>query len=100
MCGGLPTTAWWCVRNGKRNMLANAVQATASGDQTVGLTDVQTQKAVARLVGHLSSVKQVAFDPTNTNILATASRDGSIRIWDIRESCKGAREHDALHDRR
>ena len=59
-------------------------QATASGDQTVGITDVTSQRAIGRLVGHTGTVKQVAWDPLNQFLISTASRDGSIRVWDIR----------------
>lgn len=40
-------------------------QATASGDQSVRLTDVESRKTIATFQGHTCSVKQVAFDPHN-----------------------------------
>ena len=61
-----------CVRTFKCSMLGalsakklTRLQATASGDQTVGITDVTTQRAIGRLVGHTGTVKQVAWDPHN-----------------------------------
>lgn len=62
----------------------DALLASASGDQTVHLTDVQTSKQKFVLSGHISSVKQVRFQPGNPNMLATSSRDGSVQLWDLR----------------
>lgn len=60
--------------------------ATASADQTAQIIDMPTQRAVITLAGHVSSVKQVRFQPGSSNVIATASRDGSVQIWDLR--CK------------
>ena len=63
--------------------------ATASGDQTVHIIDMLTQRTICALAGHVSSVKQVRFQPGggSNSVVATSSRDGSIQIWDLR--CKG-----------
>lgn len=46
-----------------------------------------TQRVLHTMTGHLSSVKQVRFQPESSDVLATSSRDGNIQIWDLR--CKG-----------
>ncbi|CBF86271.1 hypothetical protein AN2148.2 [Aspergillus nidulans FGSC A4] len=62
--------------------------ATASGDQTAIVIDMATQKPVYCLSNHVSSLKQVKFQPAaNDKVLATCSRDGNVNIWDLR--CKG-----------
>ncbi|KAL2862762.1 WD40-repeat-containing domain protein [Aspergillus lucknowensis] len=62
--------------------------ATASGDQTAIVIDMTTQKPVYCLSNHVSSLKQVKFQPAaNNKVLATCSRDGNVNIWDLR--CKG-----------
>ena len=58
--------------------------ATGSGDQTARLIDMRTQQTTYLMVGHSSSVKQVAFQPGQDRIIATSGRDGSIRLWDTR----------------
>ena len=59
--------------------------ASASGDQTAQVIDMQTQRSIHCLSDHTSSIKQVAFQPGSGNkILATCSRDGSINFWDLR----------------
>ena len=61
--------------------------ATASGDQTSLIIDMAAQKPVYCLSNHVSSVKQVQFQPGNDKVLATCGRDGVVNIWDLR--CKG-----------
>ena len=62
--------------------------ATASGDQTAIVIDMATQKPVYCLSNHVSSLKQVKFQPAaNNKVLITCSRDGNVSIWDLR--CKG-----------
>lgn len=61
--------------------------ATASGDQTSQVIDMPTQRATYTLAGHVSSVKQVCFQPGSSSVLASSSRDGSVQTWDLR--CKG-----------
>lgn len=61
--------------------------ATASGDQTGRIIDMRTQQTRYTMQGHFSSVKQVRFQPDNDMIVATSSRDGSVKIWDLR--CSG-----------
>ncbi len=61
--------------------------ATASGDQTSQIIDMPSQRASYILEGHVSSVKQVRFQPGSSSVIATSSRDGSVQIWDLR--CKG-----------
>lgn len=63
--------------------------ATASGDQTSRIIDMQTQTPIYCLSKHTSSIKKVQFQPaSNDNIVATCSRDGSVNIWDLR--CKSS----------
>lgn len=62
--------------------------ATASGDQTARIIDMRTQQTRYIMTGHMSSVKQVRFQPGNDSIVATSSRDGSVLIWDLR--CRGS----------
>ena len=50
--------------------------------------DVITQQPTDVLIGHRSSVKQVAFNPRSPSVLTTCSRDGNIHIWDLR--CVGS----------
>lgn len=59
--------------------------ATASGDQTCRIIDMNTRTGTHTLLGHVGSVKNVRWQPgSGNNILATCSRDGSVCLWDLR----------------
>jgi WD40 repeat protein len=60
--------------------------ATASGDQTAQVIDMPTQRTTYTMNGHTSSLKETCFQPGNSSVIATSSRDGSVQIWDLR--CK------------
>lgn len=60
---------------------------TASGDQTGRIIDMRTQTTLSILGEHTSSVKQIAFQPGNDNIVATCARNAVVGIWDLR--CHG-----------
>lgn len=61
--------------------------ATASGDQTAQVIDMPTQRCVYKMVGHTASLKETHFQPGQSSVIATSSRDGSVQVWDLR--CKG-----------
>ena len=67
----------------------DALLATASGDQTSRIMDMQTQQSLYCLSGHKSSIKRVQFQScSGNNIVATCSRDGNVNLWDLR--CPGS----------
>lgn len=65
--------------------------ATASGDGTVRVFDLETTFRCAMLKASKSSVKCIRMQPDGTNVIAAASRDGSIRLFDVREASRHAR---------
>ncbi|KFA55081.1 hypothetical protein S40293_03546 [Stachybotrys chartarum IBT 40293] len=61
--------------------------ATACGDRTGAIIDVHTQTVAVKLEArHLDSLRQIAFQPgqSNGNILSTSDRGGRVQIWDLR----------------
>jgi len=55
--------------------------ASASGDCTVNIWDVQTGKCLHTLEGHGESIRSVAFSHDSRQ-LVSASDDGTVKIWD------------------
>lgn len=75
--------------------------AAGSQDGTVGIWDSQSGKRMFILAGHAGAVNDIAFNPQCTappvapfdwcgGWLATASRDGTAKVWDV--SPAGSRE--------
>lgn len=61
-----------------------------SGDCQSGLTVWQPRdntdwQPCALEAGHVDSVEDIQWSPTEATVLATASVDKTIKIWDIRE---------------
>jgi WD40 repeat protein len=56
--------------------------ASASGDNTIKLWNLQSQKPIATLAGHSNSVNSVAFSPDGLT-LASASGDKTIKLWNL-----------------
>lgn len=74
--------------------------ATASGDQTCQVIDVQAHRSLYSLRAHTASVKKIQFQPGSGNkILASCGRDGMICLWDTRLKGQplGNRKRERLH---
>lgn len=60
----------------------NRTLMTAAGDTTIKLWDVETKKELSTLQAHFSSVKSISV--YNSNTIASGSRDGNIKVHDLR----------------
>ncbi|KAF7301494.1 Small monomeric GTPase [Mycena indigotica] len=58
--------------------------ATASGDRTGRVCDVETSTPIHTLGGHFSTLKCVSWNPRNPNLVSSGGREGMICVWDIR----------------
>merc|ERR1711964_464636 len=57
------------------------VLAIASGDASVKLFDTEQKIFIMNMEGHEDSVQDVAFEPTGSKYLLSASSDCTFRIW-------------------
>lgn len=69
------------------NMSKNFI-GSVSDDQTLQIVDVRQsdldKAAVKAVGGHLDAINALAFNPTSEVLVATASADKTIGIWDLR----------------
>ncbi|PWY99053.1 WD40 repeat-like protein [Testicularia cyperi] len=67
---------------------------SGSSDYTIRSWDTEFQKCTGVFDGHAGSPRTIVYDPTTNgdggcgNIFASAGRDGSIRVWDVRVSAR------------
>lgn len=71
--------------------------ATASGDATIRIFDVETSTRRALLRGHTGSAKCVRPCPSAPHVLLTAARDGNILGFDLRTPAESHSFQDAYH---
>jgi len=55
-------------------------------ESTIKLVDLRSGSHSHQLMGHEKGITALQWSPTMPAILASGSRDGSIRLWDIRKS--------------
>ncbi|XP_071619867.1 WD repeat and SOCS box-containing protein 2 isoform X1 [Heliangelus exortis] len=69
-----PTCAWG---------LPCLVLATGLNDGRIKVWEVQTGHLLFSLVGHQDVVRDLSFAPNGSLILVSASRDKTLRVWDL-----------------
>jgi len=78
--------AWRSPAAGVRDVAVSSdgkFAAVGSLDRTARILDMQDGRVLAVLTGHRERVVWVGFSPDST-LLATASWDGTVRIWPVR----------------
>ena len=65
--------------------MGSGVIACALSDATIRLCDTLTMDSCHVLHGHKDAVMCVAWSPNNLNQLASCSRDGSLKVFDVRK---------------
>lgn len=48
---------------------------------------MQSKVKEIELKGHTDSVDQLCWDPKHSDLIATASGDKTVRLWDARSKC-------------
>ncbi|KAJ1997421.1 hypothetical protein GGI04_005412 [Coemansia thaxteri] len=85
---GLKPVARWRVHDNSAFdlewSLDNTRMVTASADETCRLWDVEQQKLLGMFSGHTQTVRSISWRHGDQHCFSTASRDGSIMMWDLR----------------
>ncbi|KAF9987544.1 hypothetical protein BGZ75_000436 [Mortierella antarctica] len=61
----------------------DAILATAGTDKVIHVLSLARSKELVRLTGHTHTITDIQAHPNNDNYLLSASKDGSIRMWNI-----------------
>lgn len=77
------------LKNHTRRVVSIAVSteliASGGDDSTIRLWDVESYQLLCVLADHTASVQSLSFSPDGRK-LASASRDGAVRVWDVTDS--------------
>ncbi|GMF49410.1 unnamed protein product [Phytophthora fragariaefolia] len=65
---------------------SHALIAAATSKGEVRLVDMESGATAHSLIGHKDEVWTLEWSPANEFLLASGSRNGEIRLWDIRKS--------------
>jgi len=65
---------------------------TGGKDKTIRVWDITSTDELEKWEAHKDSIKCIARSPVDDMAFASASYDGSIKFWDIREKPEGDRE--------
>lgn len=80
------------------NIRDNNIIGTCSIDTTCTIWDVETLTPKTQLIAHDKDVYDIAFAPT-TNIFASCSADGSIRMFDLRSLSHSTILYNGMNDK-
>ena len=59
------------------------ILVSGSDDLHINLIDITTNKVIQALVGHKESITTIQYN-RDVNLYASASLDGTIKLWDFR----------------
>jgi WD40 repeat protein len=62
------------------------ILAVGGSNCIIKILDLTNKKEFGRLIGHRNDIYDLKFSPQNKNILLSASKDFSIRIWNVKNS--------------
>ncbi|XP_063271636.1 WD repeat and SOCS box-containing protein 2 isoform X1 [Prinia subflava] len=85
---GLAFSAWPATEDGDTDPacavgLPCLVLATGLNDGQIKVWEVQTGHLLFSLLGHQDVVRDLSFAPNGSPILVSASRDKTLRVWDL-----------------
>ena len=63
--------------------------AAALSNNSIHLTTTDTLDKISTFIVHEQHIIDIHFNPVDPNFLFTASSDGTIRVWDIRNTHQG-----------
>ena len=64
----------------------NPLIACALDDSSIRLCDPRSGDCCQSLTGHRKAVMSVEFSPLHSHLIASASLDGTLKLWDIRKA--------------
>ncbi len=71
--------------------------AAALSNNSIHLTSTDTLEKISTFIAHDQNISDVHFNPVDPNFLLSASSDGTIRVWDIRNPRSHAQEFKGRH---
>ncbi|PSC76625.1 wd g-beta repeat-containing [Micractinium conductrix] len=93
--GGLQCAAWLSAQGWSDHPDGDACLAVAGADTNISVISVVEARVVKLLQGHTKEVAELAAVPAAPRLLASLSRDGNLRLWDLpSETCLASLQTD------
>ena len=80
------STAAWVSAHLRTGGDCSLIAAGSFYESEISLVDIRSGACTHQLVGHSNGISTLKWSPTNNNIVASGSRDATVRLWDIRKS--------------
>ncbi|MGK3734614.1 MAG: WD40 repeat protein [Bacillariaceae sp.] len=80
------STAAWVSAHLRTGGDYSLIAAGSWYESEISLVDIRSGACTHQLVGHSNGISTLKWSPTNNNIVASGSRDATVRLWDIRKS--------------
>jgi WD repeat/SOCS box-containing protein 2 len=78
-----PSKKHWAHPHSQGPDVSCLILATGLNDGQIKIWEVQTGLLLLNLSGHQDVVRDLSFTPSGSLILVSASRDKTLRIWDL-----------------
>lgn len=79
----IPNDELYCISMTLNEVLKAIICAVGGKNPVIRILDITNCKQLYPLIGHKNEIYDLKFHPKNSNLLLSASKDNSIRLWNI-----------------
>lgn len=73
----------YCISITTNEVWSTLICAVGGQSPIIRVIDIINEKEMPQLIGHKNEIYDLKFHPINSNLLLSASKDNSIRLWNV-----------------